>query len=157
MTLITIPSRDRQAALSQYGTFTKMLKNCKKKYAILIKASIITGEIWTAARDTKDCPGEYRWCSTKLTDTLKRNLFWREIYKGKSNSCVYITIDDANKRTKYDSSLGLSDCEDPKRFVCEVIFKNTRLPCGYVIFYPFHLFMRNAPRISLKILLIKGL
>jgi hypothetical protein len=117
-------------------------------------ASIITGELWTAAKDSmKLCPGEYRWCSnTKFADSLKRNLFWREIYQGRTNSCVYINIDNALNRTKFDTSLGLADCGDQKRFICEVFEYQIKV-CFWatsIFFFNRHMNLKNTVDIFLR-------
>jgi hypothetical protein len=81
----------------------------------------LSGDIWIAARDNATfCPGQFGWCSNRLQGSLKNNLFWREVYKSKTNSCVYLRLDPDGNKTKFDTSLGLASCEEEKLFLCEV-------------------------------------
>jgi hypothetical protein len=66
-----------------------------------------------------DCKEDFYWCSNKLRDVPKPNLFWRDINAFHGNSCVYIQLDDRKTKTKYDLSLGYDQCESEKSIICE--------------------------------------
>jgi len=77
------------------------------------------GEVWTAGRDTQKSPGKYRWCSNMLSDYVKEDLYWKENQTGKTNSCLYLDLGKAGKKLD-DPKLGLANCEERKKFLCEV-------------------------------------
>jgi hypothetical protein len=78
----------------------------------------VSGEIWTAGKSWKPCKC-LRWFSELSKDELKRNLYWNKIYKDKQG-CVYLELLNDTKSRKDDPRLGLADCEEQKKFVCEV-------------------------------------
>jgi len=79
----------------------------------------MVGEIWTAGRDTSNNPGKFKWCSTRLMDYLKEDLYWSENPAGKTNSCVFLDLGKAGVKMD-DPKLGLADCGQRKKFICEV-------------------------------------
>jgi len=81
----------------------------------------MTGEIWTAGRDKEEVLGKFRWCSINLqgNDYLKEDLYWMESAAGKTNSCVYLDFSGVGNKAD-DPKLGLADCSQRKKFVCEV-------------------------------------
>jgi len=80
----------------------------------------MTGEIWTAGRDKKEFPEKLRWCSKDIdrNDYLKKDLYWTESAAGKTNSCVYLDFSGVGNKAD-DPKLGLADCSQRKKFVCE--------------------------------------
>jgi len=82
--------------------------------------------LWTAGRDTAFCPGKFTWCSNRLQDYVKDDLYFKESPAGKINSCLY--LDFGKNGTKIDDpKLGFADCGQKKKFVCEV-----RLNTGFL-------------------------
>jgi len=87
----------------------------------------LVGEVWTAGRDTEKSAGKYRWCSNLLNDYVKQDLYWKESPAGKKDSCIYLDFGAAVDK-KDDPKLGFANCEQRKKFLCEVrkfIFKKT--------------------------------
>jgi hypothetical protein len=78
----------------------------------------MNGEIWTAGRSQADC-GCLKWHSHLSMDVLKRNLYWNKIYKEKEG-CVYLEVFNDTKSRLDDPRMGLADCNERKKFVCEV-------------------------------------
>jgi hypothetical protein len=76
----------------------------------------ITGEIWTAGEMGLWDP---EWKSRKSEDTLKRNLYWNRIY-AKKKGCVYLELFNDTKSRQDDPRLGMADCDERKKFICEV-------------------------------------
>ncbi|CAB3388701.1 Hypothetical predicted protein [Cloeon dipterum] len=76
-----------------------------------------SGQFWTSGRDIESCRGQLRWCTGYLNDYLKKNLFWKKgtNVQSANNSCVYIDYDDPQV-----PSLGLADCSEKKKILCEV-------------------------------------
>jgi len=79
----------------------------------------MAGEVWTAGRDTREDPGKYIWCSQRLRDYVKADLYWKEIPAGQNNSCVYLDLGKAGTKNDYQK-LGFADCNQRKKFLCEV-------------------------------------
>ncbi|CAB3379652.1 Hypothetical predicted protein [Cloeon dipterum] len=67
------------------------------------------GEYWTSGRDSKYCPGRFKWCSHKLHDFVTWNL-------PSNNSCVFINY---NEDSINIVSFGTADCFEEKKFICE--------------------------------------
>jgi hypothetical protein len=81
----------------------------------------VTGELWTAGKnDVEDTKKQFQWRSNKAFDKLKLNLFWRGKNVVQNTSCVFIQIDEALAKTKFDLSLGFDHCGSEKSFICEV-------------------------------------
>ena len=80
--------------------------------------SIAGKELWTAGRDVPECPGKFRWCSTKLRDFFKKNLLWKNGRADKKNACVFLDTTAIDGPT-----LVATSCDQKKFFACEVIFQ----------------------------------
>jgi hypothetical protein len=78
----------------------------------------VNGEIWTAGNKHFHC-NCLKWFSKLTKDELKRNLFWNKIYKEK-DGCVYLELFNDTKARQDDPRLGLANCQEQKKFVCEV-------------------------------------
>jgi len=79
----------------------------------------LRGELWTAGRDTEFCPGKFTWCSERLQDYVKDDLYFKESPAGKTNSCLYLDFGENGTKTD-DPKLGFADCGQKKKFTCEV-------------------------------------
>jgi hypothetical protein len=55
-----------------------------------------------------------------VDDFLKFNLYWDKIYTGRTNSCVFVKISNLTANKQFDPVLGMADCGERKKFVCEV-------------------------------------
>jgi hypothetical protein len=86
----------------------------------------INGEVWTAGKWDPEIFNSLVWFSKLSNDKLKRNLYWNKIYPEK-DGCVYLELFNDTKARLDDPRLGLADCEQRKKFVCEVNSKRGSL------------------------------
>ncbi|XP_065351073.1 uncharacterized protein LOC135946686 isoform X2 [Cloeon dipterum] len=83
----------------------------------------LAGQFWTSGRDTESCRGKLRWCTRYLNDFIKKDIVWKAGVDPKSanNSCVYIDFGDPSDPNVGLPSLGLADCSEKKKILCEAV------------------------------------
>jgi hypothetical protein len=120
MSLTVVQSRDKQESLSAYREFISLILQWPTELFGLKKGEFVNGEIWTGGKSGSIACKCLRWRSKFSTDALKRNLYWNKIYPEKEG-CVYLELFNDTKARLDDPRLGLADCEQRKKFVCEVM------------------------------------
>jgi hypothetical protein len=84
-----------------------------------------------------ECPGKFRWCSTKLHDFFKKKLLWKNGAPDQNNSCVFLDTKQVGEIAFELPKLAASDCQQKKFFACEVTFR-------FVLALLGHYFLRRA-------------
>jgi hypothetical protein len=70
-----------------------------------------------------ECPGKFRWCSTKLRDFFKKKLLWKNGAPDQNNSCVFLDTKQVGEIAFELPKLAASDCQHKKFFACEVTIR----------------------------------
>jgi hypothetical protein len=76
------------------------------------------GDYWTSGTDS-ECPEKFTWCS-KEAQFASSQVTWKTGHPSTAGDCVYVQIKNG---TQNGTVFGTSDCNERKKFVCEVRHK----------------------------------